>query len=97
MNDQNGVLLGNKDDIFARLFEPSYFHAIGHTGGAYSRGKTSSLTTTEFFLAAKRLKAGKAADYENMLQALNRGLLWLTYVCQVALRSRRAPRDGKSK
>ena len=45
------------------------------------------ISAAEVFLAFKKLKAGNAAWWDEiqleMLKALNRGVIWLTRVCQV--------------
>ena len=47
----------------------------------------NTITAADVFLAVNTLQAGKAADCNGirleMLKALNRGVIWLTRMCQV--------------
>jgi len=51
-------------------------------------GEENTITEAEVFLTVKTLKAGKAAGGEEirpeMLEAMNRGVLWLIRLSQVA-------------
>jgi len=56
-------------------------------------GEENAITTAKELLPVKTMNAGKATSCDEMLKALNGGVLGSTLVCQMACRSGRAPID----
>jgi len=89
IEEQNGALLSNQNDILCRWKE--YFkvllnpvtHALLDIQEKVHLGKENAITLAKVFLAVKTLKAGKAAGCDEIwleiLQAMNSGVLWLTH------------------
>jgi len=70
--------------VFQRMFKHRHYHIIGHTGGPFQEENT--IAAVEVFPAVKTLKTWKVIGCDEIrpekLTALNRGVPWLTRVCQ---------------
>jgi len=73
--------------VFQRSFRLSHYYTTGHARDTFREENT--INAAEVFL-----EAGGCDEIRlEMLKVLNRGVLWLTGVCQVAWYSGRASKD----